>query len=112
MDRQAKQLQAKAKKNEVALGSGPGEFLVTSSTSGKTYRVREVAGGFVCCCKWASYRDTRKHPCTHVLAVEEWLEQASGRRLSFWADKQDAQRQHRPTSSVGVGLLATSRGAQ
>ncbi len=108
MKRQAKQLQDKAKRNEVE-PAGSGKFWVTSATSGKRYLVTEQATGFACTCRWAEYHDTRIDPCTHVLAVEEWLEQAGGRSLSFWADPQAADRQHRPTELVGVGLWATSR---
>lgn len=108
MNRQAKNLQAKAKKNQVAHIS-QGRYTVTSATSGKEYPVQEKRGGHSCSCRWAKYHDTRINPCTHVLAVEEWLAQASGRSLSFWANDEDAKRQHRPTELVGVGLLATAR---
>jgi hypothetical protein len=108
MKRQAKQLQAKTKRNQVR-HAGSGEFMITSATSGKEYRVREVLGGFVCCCRWAQYHDTRIDPCTHVLAVEEWLAQAGNRSLSFWSERDDAKRQHRPTELLGRGLWATGR---
>lgn len=108
MKRQAKKLQSKTKKNQVAHTS-QGLYIVTSATSGKEYPVQEKRGGHSCSCRWASYHDTRINPCTHVLAVEEWLAQASGRSLSFWSNGDDAKRQHRPVELVGVGLLATAR---
>ena len=89
MKRQAKKIQKKAKKNQVR-HTGSGEFIVTSATSGKEYRVREVLGGFACHCRWSEYHDTRIDPCTHVLAVEEWLARAGNRSLSFWSERADA----------------------
>jgi len=111
MDRQAKTLQNKAKKNKVQ-PQGKGEFSVTSATSGKTYTVTNLAnGGFQCTCKWSQYHRTDLKPCSHCLAVEEWLEQAGNRSLSFWTSEEEAQRQHRPVMRVGQGLWATSRAA-
>jgi len=109
--RQAKSLQKKAKMHTVdSLGNG--KFEVISASSGETYLVHELAnGGFICTCDWGKYHRTDINPCSHVLAVEEWLEKAGNRSLSFWSDKEQASRQHRPTRWVGRGLLATSRGA-
>ncbi len=108
MERHAKELQVKAKKHEVT-HAGSGRFWVTSASSGKRYLVRECRVGFTCVCSWAEYNDTRMRPCSHVLAVEEWLEGVGNRALSFWSEEEDAKRQHRKTRWVGVGLLATSR---
>lgn len=115
MKRQAKSLQTKAKKNTVQPVNDPngGKFWVTSATSGNRYLVSELAnGGFQCTCKWAQYHQTDREPCTHVLAVQEYLEQAGNRALSFWSSPEDAARQHRPTERVGFGLWATSRKGQ
>ena len=109
MERHAKKLQQKAKKHTVN-GIGNGQFEVTSASSGGTYVVHELAnGGFICVCDWGKWHRTDINPCSHVLAVEEYLEQAGGRALAFWASKEEASRQHRPTRWVGRGLLATSR---
>lgn len=110
MNRQAKPLQKKAKKNKVyPLSSG--DYDVVSATSSAIYRVRRDGSGFVCECKWSRYHDTRRDPCTHVLAVQEHVARNGDRRLSWWADPEAAQRQHRPTARVGGGLWATSRKA-
>jgi hypothetical protein len=110
MERQAKSLQKKAKVHQVDHAGG-GKFWVTSASSGKRYLVSELAnGGFACTCDWGHYHRTDLDPCSHVLAVEEYLEQAGGRSLSFWSDKEAARKQHRPIRYMGRGLLATSRG--
>ena len=110
MKRQAKQLQSKAKKSQVGQNAD-GTFTVTSATSGKSYLVAQFDSGFRCCCDWAKYHDTRFKPCSHVLAVEAYLEEAGTRSLSFWASEEDAKRQHRPVRRVGQGVWATSRAA-
>jgi len=109
MTRQAKSLQKKAKIHTVnPLGNG--KFEVTSASSGEKYLVSELAnGGFICVCDWGKWHRTDLNPCSHVLAVEEYLEVAGGRSLSFWADKEQAQQQHRPIRWMGHGLLSTSR---
>ena len=109
MTRNAKGLQTKSKKNQVQ-PLGGSEFMVTSATSGERYLVTDLAGGGLqCTCEWSKYHRTDLKPCSHCLAVEEWLEQAGGRRLSFWAFEDDAKKQHRPARLVGLGLWATSR---
>jgi len=109
MKRQAKMLQGKAKRNVVD-PIGNGKFWVTSATSGKRYLVSELAnGGFICVCDWGKFHRTDFDPCSHVLAVEQYLEVAGGRSLSFWAGKEEAKKQHRPVRWMGHGLLATSR---
>jgi len=109
MNRNAKGLQTKAKKNRVQ-PIGGSEFLVTSATSGSQYLVTDLAGGGLqCTCEWSKYHRTDLKPCSHCLAVEEWLEQAGSRSLSFWASEDNAKRQHRPARLVGLGLWATSR---
>lgn len=107
MNRHAKELQTKAKQHTVELARHG--WVVTSASSGNRYRVFERRVGFTCNCRWAAHNDTRMKPCSHVLAVEEWLENAGNRSLSFWTDEEDAKRQHRPRRWVGVGLMATSR---
>ena len=107
MNRNAKSLQSKSKKNEVTRME-TGRFLVTSSTSGNKYIVRDLGGdGWRCSCDWAKYHPERD--CSHTLAVREWLANATGARLSFWATTDDAARQHRHTEGLGFGLWATER---
>lgn len=108
MNRQAKKIQAKAKKCEVRFSGFLGTFFV-KSTSGETYTVREVRSGFCCACEWAGFHDTRKNPCSHVEAVRDFLEKTGSRSLSLWPDTGSARRQHRPVRQVGSGLWATSR---
>lgn len=107
MNRQAKKLQPKAKQNTVTR-MGAGRFEVTSSTSGNKYIVRDLGGdGFRCSCDWAKYHPAKD--CSHTLAVREWLAQANGASLSFWAAPDDAARQHRHTEALGFGLWSTER---
>lgn len=109
MKRHAKTLQRKAKANQVR-PSPDGTFTVTSATSGNEYTVFALANGeYRCTCKWAEYHPQR--PCTHMLAVQEWLAQAGRASLSFWGSEADAERQRRPVERVGPGLLATRRRA-
>lgn len=109
MNRNAKGLQKKAKKHQVS-PKGHGRFAVTSASSGNTYTVVALQnGGFACCCDWAQYHDTSRRPCSHTLAVIEWLEQAGNRSTSVWASEDDAHRQHRHTEQVGYGLWMTTR---
>jgi len=108
MRRDAKSLQAKAKRCKVDHGDGRGRFVV-HSPSGNDYVVVEREVGFECSCRWGDWNDTRFRPCSHVLAVENYLERVGDRELSFWTTKEDARRQHRPRKWVGVGLIATSR---
>jgi len=104
--RHAKELQSKSRKCEVQVHRIGWNVL---SPSGNTYHVSEDHGTFRCTCKWSAYNDTRLRPCSHVLAVECWCDESHGDRPSFWNTDQDAERQHRRTSQVGVGLLATHR---
>ena len=109
MNRNAKSLQSKSKRHEVILKE-KNIYRVTSASSGKTYTVFKRDVGYTCTCNWSEYHDTRIDPCSHVLAVEQWEEQGLlDRSLSFWASEEQAKKQHRPTSPVGVDLWATSR---
>ena len=109
MKRQAKSLQTKAKKHDVR-PADRGKFWAISATSGNRYLVSRLeSGGYACTCDWSKFHRTDFEPCSHVLAVQEYLELCKGRSLSFWSDSQDADRQHRPVERVGLGLWATSR---
>jgi hypothetical protein len=105
MERNAKGLQAKARKCVVTVQRIGWSV---KSPSGGSYWVREDRGTFICSCEWARWNDTRLRPCSHVLAVEEWCAGLND-RLSYWSEDVDAKRQHRPITQVGVGLLATHR---
>lgn len=110
MKRNAKSLQSKSRRHEVTPTTERGLFRVTSATSGNTYSVRALSdNSFRCACDWAKYHPSR--PCSHTLAVLSYLEVAGRRALSFWASEEDAERQHKPTERVSVGLWATSRRA-
>lgn len=111
MQRHAKSLQKKATKCTVTPTSHKGKFDVLSP-SGSTYTITALSnGGFVCGCTWSQYHDTSRRPCTHVLAVELYLQNAGARTASFWADADDAGRQHNKTERVGRGLWMTTRKA-
>jgi len=110
MKRQAKQLQAKAKTHTVKPVTGKGQWVVTSGTSQKEYTVFALEyGGYACTCDWSKYHHLGSRPCSHILAVMDYLESCKGRTLSYWTDDESAERQHRPTERVGLGLWTTSR---
>lgn len=115
MKRRAKAMQEKASQC-VVQPVGDGQWLV-DSPSGHTYRVFEMADGTFRCvgndpahpCTWSLYN--KYDPCSHRLAVEQWLEESGNRRLSFWREEDEAKRQKRPMRNVGTRypLYATSR---
>lgn len=105
MERNAKQLQAKSRRHSVVPTEG--RFLVTSGSSGETYEVRPFASGAVCNCKWAQYHLTGV--CSHIVAVYDFSASVSGARVSVWANQEEAKRQHRPSQSIGDGLVITVR---
>lgn len=109
VNRNAKSLQRKAAAHRVSR-NGSESFQVVSGSSGATYDVTEDGGLLVCTCTWSLDYHYRGEPCSHVLAVERFIEEeAKSRRLSFWATPEAAARQHRPTRPISGGLLATSR---
>jgi len=110
MKRQAKSLQAKAKLHDIRPVSGRGQWIVVSGTSGEEYVVFALEyGGYACTCDWSKYHRLGSRPCSHILAVESYLESVKGRTLSYWADDESAERQHRPVERVGLDLWSTSR---
>lgn len=109
MKRNAKAIQEKASKCKVYITRDPRKFDVLSP-SGETYTVTAMtSGGFRCVCEWAGWYDTEYRPCAHASAVDNWLAEAAGRKLALWASPEDAERQHRPTERVGLGMWSTSR---
>lgn len=109
MKRHVKKIQRKAAQCEVYASRDPCKFLV-HSPSGEHYTITALAsGGFHCTCKWAEIRRSELRPCAHASAVDNWLADAAGRKLSLWAEPEDAARQHRPVERVGLGMWSTSR---
>jgi hypothetical protein len=107
--RNAKMLQAKAAKCEVVPDVSHHVFVVRSP-SGSVYTVRAFPNGqWTCTCAWGLNHWRTDEPCSHILAARNWCEQSGMRALSFWADEESAQRQHRPVEKVGPELWATSR---
>jgi hypothetical protein len=80
--------------------------VASGSTPGRFYEVRLNPATLEarCSCAWAEHGGTN---CKHVLAVLRAHYAGEG-RLSFWAQRQDAARQHRPIIA-GDGLFATVR---
>ena len=111
MKRHAKTLQAKAKENEVTY-LGRGKWNVKSATSDNDYMVTALREGYTCTCQWKSYPNNRFRPCSHTMSVMAWQEQQDGRRASFWANEEDARRQHHTKTRIGLGLRMTTRKAR
>jgi hypothetical protein len=110
MKRNAKSLQAKAKLHDVKPVSGKGQWVVISGTSQKQYTVFALEyGGYACTCKFGKRQHLGSRPCSHVLAVQDYLESCKGRTLSYWPDDESADKQHRPVKRVGLDLWSTSR---
>jgi uncharacterized Zn finger protein len=78
----------------------------SGSTPGRYYEVRIDPATLECHCNcaWAEHGGVN---CKHVLAVLRAHYAAEG-RLSFWRERQDARRQHRPVIE-GSELFATVR---
>jgi hypothetical protein len=105
-----KAIQSKSRTHEVT-EIGPDAYSVKSGASGKSYNVHITAHGGSCSCDWGSFRprgDTRSG-CSHVTAVYNHIAAESGRKVSAWGSKEDAQRQHKPTLSIGDGVTLTAR---
>ena len=109
MKRNAKSLQSKAKNHTVDASTG-GIFVVTSASSGNEYNVRShKGGGFTCTCDFGLIYWRSRRPCSHILAVRDWLAEAGDRQQSYWPTQEDADRQRTPIEQVGPKLWATSR---
>ena len=110
MKRNAKSLQQKAKTHDVKPVTGKGQWVVISGTSGNEHTVFALEyGGYACTCKFGKNQRFGSRPCSHILTVMDCLEACKGRTLSYWADEEGAERQHRPTERVGLELWSTSR---
>lgn len=115
MKRNTKALQKKAAAHSV-FPVEPNVFRVISGGSGREYRVvmfSDLTGN--CNCDWAAKRPISVAEnkgavgCSHVLAVISHLAQADGRRISTWADVEQAKRQHKTVVSQADGLVITKR---
>lgn len=113
--RNAKALQRKAAGHSV-FPVEPSVYRVVSGGSGREYRVvmfTDLTGN--CNCDWANKRPLAVQEnkgavgCSHVLAVIGFIAEADGRRISTWADVDDARRQHKTVISQADGLVVTKR---
>ena len=115
--RHAKSLQQKAHTHTVILDDPTvGRYKVISGGSGKEYIVNVFqTGGASCNCDWATKRldalveNKGATACSHTIAVFEFIAAGNGKRVSAWADEQDAKRQHRPVTNLADGVLLTAR---
>jgi hypothetical protein len=110
VNRQAKTLQAKAKKMQI--GKRPNlDTWDVKSTSGKSYIVWRKRDDLSCNCPFGQYNWRKGRVCSHILAVQRQVENVYHAQLaSFWATEEDAARQHRRTERVG-DVLMTVRAA-
>lgn len=97
----------RASKHLAVTRLSPGSYRVTSASQpGRHYYVLIDPATLTgqCTCPWAQYGGVN---CKHVLAVlrSHYAEQG---QLSFWADPDEARRQHRPVIA-GEHLYATVR---
>jgi hypothetical protein len=78
----------------------------SASTPGRYYEVRVNPATLegTCSCPWGEHGGVN---CKHVLAVLRARYAGEG-RLSFWPERQDARRQHRPVIE-GADLFVTVR---
>lgn len=107
----AKTIQRKSRTHDIRQVDG-NIYSVTSGASRKQYKVvlSPYSGG-TCTCDWAKYRPRNdlRSGCSHVVSVLNYIEQDQERVVSAWTDETQAQRQHRPTQSIGDGVILTSR---
>jgi hypothetical protein len=118
-----KRIQRKSRRHKVHQADMSGNvYRVTSGTSSKTYTVhvsQEAHLGAVtfagarCSCDWGKYRrsdDGFRSGCSHVVAVYDHIAHEEQERVvSAWGNLDDAQRQHRPITVIGDGVLLTGR---
>lgn len=113
--RNAKELQRRASLHSV-FPVETNVYRVISGRSGTEYRVvmfSDLTGN--CNCPFGTERKETVAAnkgavgCSHVLAVISHLAQADGRRISTWADVEQAKRQHKTVVSQADGLVITKR---
>lgn len=105
-----KQIQKKSRSHTVRQ-IGPNWFKVVDGKSGRAYDINLGLNGGTCTCAWGRHRPEADHRsgCSHVIAAMNYRAVQHGRRISVWASKKAAQRQHRPIVKIGDGLILTSR---
>lgn len=108
MVRHGKSLTATSRNHRVRMATGRGKFEVVSGSSGAVYTVTELTDGrFNCTCDWQAHRPNT--PCSHTIAVREWLAEAEGRRVYAHGSEEDAKRSHRKMEDRVAGVWFTSR---
>ncbi len=108
-----KAIQSKSRTHTVG-ANGDGTYTVTSGHSGAQYTVSPDGAGWVCSCDWSKYRplSDQRCGCSHVVAVVNFIAAQSDRKAMAWATPEDAARQHRPSFSIGDGVIITLRLAE
>jgi hypothetical protein len=86
-------------------------YKVTSGETGRIYDVNLGLNGGTCTCQWGRQRpdEDRRSACSHVVAAINYRAAQKGRQVSAWTSLEDAWRQHRPTLTIGDGVILTSR---
>ena len=105
----AQPIQVKSRIHHVEETAGYNAYKVTSGSSGEQYIVNFSEHGSTCSCPWGTKRSSYISGCSHVVAVNEYLDSLVGRRISVWISDEDAARQHRPARKIGDGVILTSR---
>ena len=103
------QAMSKKSSNHQVTRTGEWDFDVKSSTSGNAYQVTALKSGqYHCNCEWGKryYRGE----CSHTMAVRQFVANESERKISTWANPEDAKRQKRQTVA-NQGVYFTSRPA-
>ncbi len=106
----AKKVQQKSRHHRVRQ-LRPNWYKVLDPTSGQEYDVSLGKNGGTCSCPWGQHRPQKDHRsgCSHVIAAMDYRAARHGRRISVWASRRAARRQHRPMLEIGDGLIITSR---
>lgn len=88
--------------------------VTVQSTTGAVYDVWfNHTGNTTCSCKWGAYRPSfdPRSGCAHALAAHNFIAHKGNRRVYAWSadDKAAIERQHRPSFSIGDGVVLTTR---
>jgi len=107
MERHPKHLQRKSlgmevERMELSTRGTTATILEVKSTTGETY----LGGANWCTCDWGEWHPFRL--CSHEMARLRTMAKAQGRALSFWATKEEAERQRRRMFRVN-DIWVTSR---
>lgn len=106
MQRHAKKLQKKSRTHQIE-ESGD-SWLVTSGTSGETYRVVELTtGSFNCTCNWHIYHPAGE--CSHTASVRDHIAQQEGRRVILHSTVEDFRKSHRKYEDFNEGVIVSTR---